>query len=65
IKIQAYAKKNAWVQLLEFGKKPPSPIGYEPFIDVCIRSQRLDEARRFLDRSIYSLKLDEERLPFM
>ncbi|CAF4899799.1 unnamed protein product, partial [Rotaria socialis] len=65
IKIQAYAKKNAWAQLLEFGKKPASPIGYEPFIDVCIRSQRLDEARRFLDRSIYSSKLDEERLPFM
>jgi len=29
IKIQAYAKKNAWTQLLEFGKKPSSPIGYE------------------------------------
>ena len=29
IKIQAYAKKNAWVQLLEFGKKQTSPIGYE------------------------------------
>ncbi|UJR14874.1 hypothetical protein I4U23_001859 [Adineta vaga] len=65
IKIQAYAKKNAWVQLLEFGKKQTSPIGYEPFIDVCIRYKRFDEARRFLDRSIYSLKLDEKRLPFM
>ncbi len=29
VKIQAYAKKNAWPQLLEFGKKPTSPIGYE------------------------------------
>lgn len=29
VKIQAYAKKNAWTQLLEFGKKPTSPIGYE------------------------------------
>ena len=29
VKIQAYAKKNAWAQLLEFGKKPASPIGYE------------------------------------
>lgn len=29
VKIQAYAKKNAWPQLLEFGKKPVSPIGYE------------------------------------
>ncbi|CAF5027304.1 unnamed protein product, partial [Rotaria sp. Silwood1] len=65
IKIQAYAKKNAWTQLLEFGKKPTSPIGYEPFVDVCIRSQKLDEARRFADRSIYSSKLDDERLPFI
>ncbi|CAF1050154.1 unnamed protein product [Adineta ricciae] len=65
IKIQAYAKKNAWVQLLEFGKKQTSPIGYEPFIDVCIRYKRIDEARRFLDRSVYSLKLDEKRMPFM
>lgn len=29
VKIQAYAKKNAWTQLLEFGRKPASPIGYE------------------------------------
>ena len=29
VKIQAYAKKNAWPQLLEFGRKPSSPIGYE------------------------------------
>lgn len=29
VKIQAYAKKNAWTQLLEFGRKPTSPIGYE------------------------------------
>lgn len=29
VKIQAYAKKNAWPQLLEFGRKPTSPIGYE------------------------------------
>ncbi|CAF1461168.1 unnamed protein product [Rotaria sordida] len=65
IKIQAYAKKHAWTQLLEFGKKPTSPIGYEPFIDVCVRSNRLDEARRFVDRSIYSSKLDDDRLPFM
>ncbi|CAF4062120.1 unnamed protein product [Rotaria sp. Silwood2] len=65
IKIQAYAKKNAWTQLLEFGKKPTSPIGYEPFVDVCIRSHKNDEARRFVDRSIYSSKIDDERLPFM
>ncbi|CAF1142164.1 unnamed protein product [Adineta steineri] len=65
IKIQAYAKKNAWVQLLEFGKKPSSPIGYEPFVDVCIRSQKLEEARRFLDQTIYSSKLDHERIPYM
>lgn len=29
IKIQAYAKKNAWAQLADFGRKPSSPIGYE------------------------------------
>ena len=29
VKIQAYAKKNAWTALLEFGRKPTSPIGYE------------------------------------
>lgn len=38
---------------------------FQPFIDVCIRYQKLDEARRFADRSIYSSKLDDERLPFM
>jgi len=65
IKIQAYAKKNAWTQLLEFGKKPVSPIGYEPFVDVCIRYNKLDEARRFADRTVYTSKLDEERLPFI
>jgi hypothetical protein len=34
-------------------------------VDVCIRSEKRDEARRFVDRSIYSSKLDDERLPFM
>ncbi len=29
VKIQAYAKKNAWPQLLEFGRRSASPIGYE------------------------------------
>lgn len=65
VKIQAYAKKNAWTHLLEFGKKPTSPIGYEPFIDVCIRANKPDEARRFADRAIYSSKIDDKRLPYM
>lgn len=35
IKIQGYAKRQAWAQLMEFGRKGSSPIGYEvmfPFI---------------------------------
>jgi vacuolar protein sorting-associated protein 16 len=32
IKIQAYAKKQYWTQLVELGKKSTSPIGYEVMV---------------------------------
>ena len=65
IKIQAFAKKQSWTQLMEFGRKAHSPIGYEPFLDVCLRANRADEARRYVDRTMFSSKIDDERLPFM
>lgn len=65
IKIQTLAKKQSWSQLMEFARKSTSPIGYEPFLDVCLRSNKTDEARRYADRTMFSSKIDDERLPFM
>ncbi|CAF1582199.1 unnamed protein product, partial [Didymodactylos carnosus] len=65
IKIQVLAKKSAWSSLADFGKKPSSPIGYEPFIDICLKYGKLEEAKRYVDKSLYSSKLDEDRVPYM
>ncbi|CAF1279221.1 unnamed protein product, partial [Didymodactylos carnosus] len=65
IKIQMLGKKGAWSILADFGKKPTSPIGYEPFIDICLKYEKPDEAKRYVDKSLYSSKIDDDRLPYM
>ncbi|XP_019620378.1 PREDICTED: vacuolar protein sorting-associated protein 16 homolog isoform X2 [Branchiostoma belcheri] len=39
LKIQALAEGSDWAELDRFAKSKKSPIGYEPFIDVCLKHQ--------------------------
>ncbi|XP_066266739.1 vacuolar protein sorting-associated protein 16 homolog isoform X3 [Branchiostoma lanceolatum] len=50
LKIQALAEGSDWAELDRFAKSKKSPIGYEPFIDVCLKHQNRYEANKYVGR---------------
>jgi len=52
IKLKALAAADKWNELDKFSKEKRSPIGCEPFVQVCLEHGRLPEARRFIAEKI-------------
>lgn len=50
LKIQSLAELQNWFELEQFSKIKTSPIGYEPFIDVCLQQDNESEARKYIGR---------------
>ncbi|KJE95370.1 vacuolar assembling/sorting protein VPS16 [Capsaspora owczarzaki ATCC 30864] len=50
IKIRATADTGNWIELEKFAKSKKSPIGYGPFIDVCMEKGNPGEAKKYIDR---------------
>ena len=50
LKILALAENNDWPELDRFSKLKKSPIGYEPFFEVCINKGNTAEAQKYLGR---------------
>ena len=50
LKIETLAKQGDWTELTNFSNSKKSPIGYEPFVDVCLAYKNKYEAQKFLTR---------------
>ncbi|XP_064535512.1 vacuolar protein sorting-associated protein 16 homolog [Drosophila montana] len=50
LRILSLAEKFNWVELENFSKKKKSPIGYEPFVEVCLHQENTREARKYILR---------------
>jgi hypothetical protein len=46
VKVKALGDMQMWEQLIKFAQEKPSPIGYEPFVEVCLKAGRTYEAVR-------------------
>ncbi|CAG9864088.1 unnamed protein product [Phyllotreta striolata] len=50
LKINSMADQNDWIELEKFSKAKKSPIGYAPFVDVCLRQDKRQEALKYLPK---------------
>ncbi|XP_070168587.1 vacuolar protein sorting-associated protein 16 homolog [Polyergus mexicanus] len=57
LKMQCLAEQGLWSDLEKFSKSKKSPIGYEPFIDECLKYNEKLEARKYLIRVKDDLKV--------
>lgn len=48
LRIQVYADHFQWDELDKFAKSKKSPIGYEPFVEVCLKHNNITEAKKYL-----------------
>ncbi|XP_034235328.1 vacuolar protein sorting-associated protein 16 homolog [Thrips palmi] len=57
LRILAHAQNDEWEQLEKFSKDKKSPIGYEPFVDVCLEKNKKLEAQKYMSRVKDDLKV--------
>ncbi|EDV90801.1 vacuolar protein sorting-associated protein 16 homolog [Drosophila grimshawi] len=50
MRILIMAERLNWLELEKFSKGKKSPIGYEPFVEVCLQQDNKDEARKYIAR---------------
>ncbi|XP_057194949.1 regucalcin-like [Triplophysa rosa] len=50
LKLKALAEKGDWEELEKFAKSKKSPIGYLPFVEVCIKHHNKHEASKYVSR---------------
>ena len=57
LRVQCLADQGNWIELEKFSKIKRSPIGYEPFIDQCLKHKKHIEAAKYLPRVKEELKV--------
>merc|ERR1719238_2174342 len=50
LKLKALAASNQWRDLEKFSKEKRPPIGYGPFVQICLDHNRDGDARRYIER---------------
>ncbi|RWS31720.1 vacuolar protein sorting-associated protein 16-like protein, partial [Leptotrombidium deliense] len=50
LKISVLAEQDHWLELEKFSKLKKSPIGYEPFVDVCLKRKNKYEANKYVSK---------------
>lgn len=50
LQIQVMAEQSQWEALEKFAKTKKSPIGYEPFVEVCLKHKKEREAAKYIQR---------------
>ncbi len=50
IKIRALAEAGFWEVLKAFGFDKKSPIGYQPFVEICLKYENMEQARLYLPK---------------
>ncbi|XP_050500351.1 vacuolar protein sorting-associated protein 16 homolog [Diabrotica virgifera virgifera] len=57
VKINSLAKQKNWTELEKFSKIKKSPIGYAPFVDVCLEYDNRPEALKYLAKVTEDIKV--------
>ncbi|GBP47948.1 Vacuolar protein sorting-associated protein 16 homolog [Eumeta japonica] len=57
LRILTLAEKGDWADLDKFSKSRKSPIGYEPFVDACLKHNKNDEALKYLPKCRDDIKV--------
>lgn len=57
LRIEALGKRDDWTELEKFSKLKKSPIGYAPFVDVCLTYSNKDEAAKYLPKVADDIKV--------
>lgn len=57
LRIQSLADNGDWKELDKFSKVKKSPIGYAPFVDVCLQKYNNEEAAKYLSRVSEEIKV--------
>ncbi|EFA13302.2 Vacuolar protein sorting-associated protein 16 homolog-like Protein [Tribolium castaneum] len=57
LRIQSLAHLEDWTELEKFSKAKKSPIGYAPFVDICLEKNNRHEALKYLPRVGDDLKV--------
>nr|CAG4635949.1 EOG090X01BU [Eubosmina coregoni]SVE69644.1 EOG090X01BU [Eubosmina coregoni] len=50
LKLTTLAEIGDWIELEKLSRLKKSPIGYEPFVDVCLQYDKMDEAQKYLPK---------------
>ncbi|XP_054707259.1 vacuolar protein sorting-associated protein 16 homolog [Uloborus diversus] len=50
LQITVLADGGDWLELEKFSRSKKSPIGYEPFVDVCVKHDNIYEAQKYLPK---------------
>lgn len=48
LRIEVLSSHYQWEELEKLSKSKKSPIGYEPFVDVCLKAKNVNEARKYI-----------------
>ncbi|KAJ8985073.1 hypothetical protein NQ317_019757 [Molorchus minor] len=57
LKISNLAQNKDWIELEKFSKLKKSPIGYAPFVDVCLQNDNRQEALKYLSKVSEDVKV--------
>lgn len=57
LRITNLAQKKDWIELDKFSKVKKSPIGYAPFVDVCLQNDNRQEALKYLPKVSEDIKV--------
>ncbi|XP_012286642.1 vacuolar protein sorting-associated protein 16 homolog [Orussus abietinus] len=57
LRIQCLGENDLWTELEKFSKSKKSPIGYEPFMDECLKRGKEIEAKKYLPKIREELKI--------
>ncbi|XP_057651566.1 vacuolar protein sorting-associated protein 16 homolog [Diorhabda carinulata] len=57
LKISSLANQENWLELEKFSKLKRSPIGYAPFVDVCLQNGNKEEALKYLPKVNEDIKV--------
>jgi vacuolar protein sorting-associated protein 16 len=50
LRIEILSSHYQWEELEKFSKSKKSPIGYEPFVDVCLKARNVNEAKKYITK---------------
>lgn len=50
LRVSVMAQQFQWEELEKFAKSKKSPIGYEPFVEVCLGQNNVEQAKKYLPR---------------